>query len=128
MGHLINEISRIKGIMGILSEGESQFESSDKKTIDEFVELVKKELKIDNDIEINLQNNKEGIKTTAVYKYQDNDEDFEGSEIKVYTLGRALVDVLRSIAHELVHHMQNENGDLEGKQSNVGGPIEEPIP
>ena len=125
MGHLINEISRIKGIMGILSEGESQFESSDKKTIDEFVELVKKELKIDNDIVINLQNDKEGIKTTAVYKYQDNDEDFEDSEIKVYTLGRALVDVLRSIAHELVHHMQNENGDLEGKQSNVGGPIED---
>ena len=125
MGHLINEISRIKGIMGIVSEGESQFESSDKRTIDDFVELVKKELKIDNDVEIKLQNDKEGIKTTAVYKYQDNDEDFEGSEIKVYTLGRALVDVLRSIAHELVHHMQNENGDLEGEQSNVGGPIED---
>jgi hypothetical protein len=125
MGHLINEISRIKGIMGIISEGESQFASSDKQTIDDFVELVKKELKIDNDVEIKLQNNKEGIKTTAVYKYQDDDKDFEDSEIKVYTLGRALVDVLRSIAHELVHHMQNENGDLEGKHSNVGGPIED---
>jgi hypothetical protein len=126
MGHLINEISRIKGIMGIISEGESQFDSSEKKTIDDFVDFVKKELKIDNDVEVKLQNDKDGIKTTAVYKYKDGeDEKFEDSEIRVYTLGRALVDVLRSIAHELVHHMQNEKGELEGKVSNVGGPIED---
>ena len=126
MGHLINEISRIKGIMGIISEGESQFDSSEKKTIDDFVDFVKKELNIDNDVEVKLQNDKDGIKTTAVYKYKDGeDEKFEDSEIRVFTLGRALVDVLRSIAHELVHHMQNEKGDLEGKVSNVGGPIED---
>jgi len=126
MGHLINEISRIKGIMGIISEGESQFDSSEKKTIDDFVDFVKKELNIKNDVEVKLQNDKDGIKTTAVYKYKDGeDEKFEDSEIRVFTLGRALVDVLRSIAHELVHHMQNEKGDLEGKVSNVGGPIED---
>lgn len=126
MGYLINEISRIKGIMGIISEGESQFDSSEKKTIDDFVDFVKKELNIKNDIEVKLQNDKDGIKTTAVYKYKDGeDEKFEDSEIRVFTLGRALVDVLRSIAHELVHHMQNEKGDLEGKVSNVGGPIED---
>ena len=67
MGHLINEISRIKGIMGIISEGESQFDSSEKKTIDDFVDFVKKELNIDNDVEVKLQNDKDGIKTTAVY-------------------------------------------------------------
>ena len=112
--------------MGIISEGESQFDSSEKKTIDDFVDFVKKELKIDNDVEVKLQNDKDGIKTTAVYKYKDGeDEKFEDSEIRVYTLGRALVDVLRSIAHELVHHMQNEKGELEGKVSNVGGPIED---
>jgi hypothetical protein len=126
MGHLINEISRLKGIMGIISEGESQFDSSEKKTIDDFVDFVKKELNINNDVEVKLQNDKDGIKTTAVYKYKDGeDEKFEDSEIRVFTLGRALVDVLRSIAHELVHHMQNEKGDLEGKVSNVGGPIED---
>ena len=126
MGHLINEISRIKGIMGIISEGESQFDSSEKKTIDDFVDFVKKELNINNDVEVKLQNDKDGIKTTAVYKYEDgNEKEIENSEIRVFTLGRALVDVLRSIAHELVHHMQNEKGDLEGKVSNVGGPIED---
>ena len=112
--------------MGIISEGESQFDSSEKKTIDDFVDFVKKELNINNDVEVKLQNDKDGIKTTAVYKYKDGeDEKFEDSEIRVFTLGRALVDVLRSIAHELVHHMQNEKGDLEGKVSNVGGPIED---
>ena len=126
MGYLIKEISRIKGIMGLITEGESQFDSSEKKIIDNFVDFVKKELGIDNDIEVKLQNDKDGIKTTAVYKYKDGeDEKFVDSEIRVYTLGRALVDVLRSIAHELVHHMQNEKGELEGKVSNVGGPIED---
>jgi len=112
--------------MGIISEGESQFDSSEKKTIDDFVDFVKKELNINNDVEVKLQNDKDGIKTTAVYKYEDgNEKEIENSEIRVFTLGRALVDVLRSIAHELVHHMQNEKGDLEGKVSNVGGPIED---
>lgn len=126
MGQLINEISRIRGIMGLINEGEAQFDSSEKRTIDDFVDFVKKELKIDNDVEIKLQNDKDGIKTTAVYKYEDGeDKKIGNSEIRVFALGRALVDVLRSIAHELVHHKQNEDGDLEGKHSNVGGPIED---
>jgi hypothetical protein len=126
---LINEISRIRQVMGLNEQVETkgvQFDSSEKKTIDDFVEFVKKELGIKNEVDVQLQNNKDGIKTTAVYKYQDEgDEDFEQSEIRVFALGRALVDVLRSIAHEMVHHHQNEEGELKGKHSNVGGPIED---
>ena len=126
---LINEISRIRQVMGLNEQVETkgvQFDSSEKKTIDDFVEFVKKELDIENEVDVQLQNNKDGIKTTAVYKYQDEgDEDFEQSEIRVFALGRALVDVLRSIAHEMVHHKQNEDGELKGKISNVGGSIED---
>ena len=126
---LINEISRIRQVMGLNEKVETkgvQFDSSEKKTIDDFVEFVKKELGIENEVDVILQNNKDGIRTTAVYKYQDEgDEDFEQSHIKVFALGRALVDVLRSIAHELVHHKQNEDGELKGKHSNVGGPVED---
>ena len=126
---LINEISRIRQVMGLNEQVETkgvQFDSSEKKTIDDFVEFVRKELDIENEVDVILQNNKDGIKTTAVYKYQDEgDEDFEQSHIKVFALGRALVDVLRSIAHELVHHKQNEDGELKGKISNVGGHIED---
>ena len=129
MGLLNEEISRIRQVMGLNEKVETkgvQFDSSEKKTIDDFVEFVKKELGINNEVDIQLQNNKDGIRTTAVYKYQDEgDEDFEQSHIKVFALGRALVDVLRSIAHELVHHKQNEDGELKGKHSNVGGPIED---
>jgi len=38
--------------------------------------------------------------------------DPESFEIHIYTTGRHPKDVLRSIAHELVHHLQNEKGDL----------------
>lgn len=126
---LNEEISRIKTVMGLNEKVETkgvQMDSSDKKIIDDFVEFIKKELGIENNVNIILQNNKDGIKTTAVYRYQDEgDENFEQSEIRVFVLDRALVDILRSIAHEMTHHRQNEDGDLKGKISNVGGPIED---
>ena len=126
---LNEEISRIKTVMGLNEKVETkgvQMDSSDKKIIDDFVEFIKKELGIEYDVNIILQNNKDGIKTTAVYRYQDEgDENFEQSEIRVFVLDRALVDILRSIAHEMTHHRQNEDGDLKGKISNVGGPIED---
>ena len=35
--------------------------------------------------------------------------------VQVYVSGRHAKDVLRSIAHELVHHTQHENGEFEGE-------------
>ena len=34
------------------------------------------------------------------------------TEVHIFMTGRHVKDILRSLAHELVHHMQNENGDL----------------
>jgi len=125
MDLLTENINRIKTLMNI-NEGEASFPSDEKQHLERFVEFVKKELNIENDINIRYQTDKDGIKTTAVYKYQDGgDEEFEQSEVRVYTKERALPDIMRSVAHELVHHQQNERGDLEGKISNVGGPIED---
>jgi hypothetical protein len=125
MLHLLENINRIKTLMNI-NEGEASFPSDEKQHLERFVEFVKKELNIENDINIRYQTDKDGIKTTAVYKYQDGgDEEFEQSEVRVYTKERALQDIMRSVAHELVHHQQNERGELEGKISNVGGPIED---
>ena len=42
--------------------------------------------------------------------------DPDNMSISIYVDGRHTKDILRSLAHELVHHTQNENGDL-----NVGG-------
>lgn len=45
-------------------------------------------------------------------------------EIKVVSGKRALVDVLRSIAHELVHAKQHEQGRLDWNSGDDGSPIE----
>ena len=41
--------------------------------------------------------------------------------ITVYTTGRHMKDCLRSLAHELVHHLQNERGDLMGMGATTPG-------
>jgi len=38
--------------------------------------------------------------------------DPEGMTVSIYVDSRHLKDILRSLAHELVHHTQNENGEL----------------
>jgi Zn-dependent peptidase ImmA (M78 family) len=87
----------------------------------EFVKFVKKELGIKNMPEILVKATRDGLKTTANYDYRQ-----ENKVVKVYGKNRALVDVMRSIAHELVHHKQYEDGRLDGpKPPDIGGEIED---
>ena len=87
----------------------------------EFVKFVKKELGIKNMPEILVKATRDGLKTTANYDYRQ-----ENKVVKVYGKNRALVDVMRSIAHELVHHKQFEDGRLDGpKPPDIGGEIED---
>jgi hypothetical protein len=85
-----------------------------------FVEFVKKELDIKNIPTIIVQNNREGLKTTANYDYTK-----ENKVIKVCGKNRALVDIMRSIAHDLVHHKQFEQGRLKVQPPDIGGEIED---
>jgi len=59
-----------------------------------------------------------GISTTAAYHRGNN-------LVKIYGKNRAVVDVLRSVAHELVHMMQDENNMLVGQIPDAGGDIED---
>ena len=89
--------------------------------LSEFVKFVKKELGIKNMPEIQVKATRDGLKTTANYDYRQ-----EHKVVKVYGKNRALVDVMRSIAHELVHHKQFEDGRLDGpKPPDIGGEIED---
>jgi Zn-dependent peptidase ImmA (M78 family) len=89
--------------------------------LSEFVKFVKKELGIKNMPEVLVKATRDGLKTTANYDYRQ-----ENKVIKVYGKNRALVDVMRSIAHELVHHKQFEDGRLNGpKPPDIGGEIED---
>jgi len=73
-------------------------------------------LPINGDFLIYVVNNRDdhGIGTTAYYSVGKN-------EIKIYGKNRALVDILRSIAHELTHMMQDEQGLITGPVQDAGG-------
>jgi len=98
------------------------FLSEDKKDkLNSFVKFVKKELGIKNLPTISIQPNRDGLKTTAHYDYTK-----ENKIVRVYGRNRALVDIMRSVAHELVHHKQFEEGRLDGPQPpDIGGEIED---
>jgi Zn-dependent peptidase ImmA (M78 family) len=97
------------------------FLSDDKKEkLKEFVKFVKDELGLKNVPTISVQNGRGELKTTANYDYTK-----ENKIIKVNSKNRALVDVMRSVAHELVHHKQYEQGRLKVKPPDIGGEIED---
>ena len=97
------------------------FLTDDKRGIlDKFVLFVKNELELDSVPTIKVQNNRDGLKTTANYDYTK-----ENKIIKVCAKNRALVDVCRSIAHEMVHHKQFEQGRLKVQPPDIGGEIED---
>ena len=76
--------------------------------LDDFVQFACDHLKLQDTPKIELVQVRDGNMTTA--NYCPNTKN-----IKVYAKGRALFDVARLLAHELVHHKQNVNGeDLNG--------------
>ena len=92
-----------------------------KKKLNDFVKFIKNELKIKDVPTISIQNHRDGLKTTANYDYTK-----ENKIVKVCSKNRAMVDVMRSLAHELVHHKQWEEGRLNGpKPPDIGGEIED---
>ncbi len=80
----------------------------DVRAVADFVNFAKEYLDINDDIKVELAFEKTpDLRTTAYYQNSEN-------RLKVYVKNRAIVDVCRSIAHELVHHKQN----LEGRITN----------
>lgn len=90
-----------------------------KERINNFAKFVRKELGIKHVPTIIITDNKSEIKTTANYDY-----DKEEKVIKIYGKNRMLVDIMRSLAHELVHHKQWEQGRLKVKPPDIGHEIE----
>jgi hypothetical protein len=80
--------------------------------------FIKLKCKLDLPIELLKKQNNHGI-STAGYDPIDH-------KIYVRAENRALVDICRSIAHEMVHAKQKENGQLNKPNiPNIGGPIED---
>ena len=91
-----------------------------KEKLNGFVKFVKNQLELDSIPTIVIKSNRDGLKTTANYDYTK-----ENKVVKVYGKNRALVDIMRSVAHELVHHKQFEQGRLEVRPPDIGGEIED---
>ena len=83
-----------------------------------FIKFVASELRITNPYKVVLSNDRGKFKTTAYYNP-------ETGELAVYKKGRALIDIMRSAAHELVHHQQNQKKQLSKNVKDIGGPIED---
>jgi len=90
-----------------------------KVLINKFLEFCTDFLDITHPYRVFLTKNKEGITTTAYY-------DVLNKVIVIYIRDRSIVDIMRSIAHELVHHKQNQDGRLTDiiNDGSDGSPIE----
>ena len=88
--------------------------------IDNFIDFGKNYLSLPDDFKVILTDKKEGIETLANYDVGDK-------TIKVLSKNRAIPDIIRSIAHEMVHHQQNDRGDLRGnpEEGESGSPWED---
>jgi hypothetical protein len=92
----------------------------EKEKLHKFAKFVKEQLELEKAPGISIQNGRGDLKTTANYDYTK-----ENKVIKVNAKNRALVDVMRSLAHEMVHHKQFEQGRLKVKPPDIGGEIED---
>jgi hypothetical protein len=97
------------------------FLTEDKKDkLKDFVIFTKNHLGLKSTPKVVLQNGKKDLKTTANYDYTNSEK-----VVKINAKNRMLVDVMRSIAHEMVHHRQFEQGRLGVKPPDIGGEIED---
>jgi Zn-dependent peptidase ImmA (M78 family) len=85
--------------------------------IDEFVNYVDEKLDFGNDkpdVVVSYDEN-EAKGMTSFGKYTPSD-----GQIRVVAAKRNLADILRTLAHELVHYKQNQNGILEPHSGDDG--------
>lgn len=90
-----------------------------KYAIVKFIKFINDELNINDPFKVKLVMQRDAeLRTYAYYNPSNGD-------VKVYCKNRGLADVLRSIAHELIHHHQNQMGKLEEPTQDIGGEIED---
>ena len=98
-------------------------------------ELSRKELAPMLDSFVSFASDKLGIKSMPTVRYKNDEDDYNSfaaynptkNEMSISTVNRHPMDIFRSIAHELVHHKQNEDGKLGhdiAKEGATGSPTE----
>jgi hypothetical protein len=97
-------------IKTLLREAIMTKDKEDVLDVSDFVNFTKDFLGIDDNVKVELAFEKTpDLRTTAYYNNDDR-------RVKVYVKDRAKIDVMRSIAHELVHHKQNIDGRFDNAE------------
>ena len=94
-------------------------DKSNKLAVVKFLKFVSEELSLNQPFKVKLTTKRDADLRTYAY-YDPN-----SGLVKVYCKDRGLADVLRSIAHELIHHLQNQRGQLDEPVPDIGGQIED---
>ena len=98
-------------------------------------EVTRKELAPMLDSFVSFASDKLGLKSMPTVRYKSDDDDYNSfaaynpssNELSISTVNRHPMDIFRSVAHELVHHKQNEDGKLGkdiAKEGATGSDIE----
>jgi len=98
-------------------------------------EVTRKELAPMLDSFVSFASNKLGLKSMPNVRYKTDDDQYNSfaaynptsNELSICTANRHPMDIFRSVAHELVHHKQNEDGRLGkniSKEGSTGSNIE----
>lgn len=93
---------------------------SKKEIIKDFVKFAAKELELKSLPKIKFSTDNAEVKKRHSFGYFSP----EGHNIWVYTKNRNMADMLRTLAHEMVHHKQAEEGRIDIKSGETGSPIE----
>lgn len=97
-----------------------EFPETKKAVADDFIQFCCDELGINGSFNCLLCHDREknGVTTTAFYRDKDK-------FVCVYAKNRMLGDVMRSVAHELVHKKQYEDDRIVKPVQDIGGEIED---
>lgn len=99
---------------------ESISHSNAEKIISEFLKFVKKFLELDELPKINLIKDSDySIKYRSFGGYSPSEK-----SINVMMSNRHIQDLLRTLAHEIVHYKQDINNELNNESGNDGSPQE----
>ena len=102
--------------MKLFIDKKLNYDDLKKQLAAEFIIFCAETLPIEDSFKIYLVCNRKnhGITTTAVYEVGNNC-------CRIYAKNRAFADVMRSVAHEMTHMMQDELGLITGPIRDAGG-------
>jgi Zn-dependent peptidase ImmA (M78 family) len=121
--HPYGSKARLFEMMGRVNRLNEEILSKEEKLviINDFLKYIDEQLSLSGDLpEVKISYDSSVAQTMKSFgKYTP-----DTNELLVVAANRNLADVLRTIAHEIIHHKQNKSGKLQNDSNNTGSDIE----